>query len=133
MWGKSGVYGHSGLKLGSSEGYVHVAEGQSLHVDGKVGIGTTDAKRKLHVESGELRIRASHNSTSADIGEFFAENLTQGIGIGYNRIEAIGSNANQDILLLPKGTGNVGIGNPGGNHFKFTGLATHRKRSTPDF
>jgi hypothetical protein len=77
---------------------------------GNVGIGTTSPAERLHVEYGEVRVRASHNNTTSDIGAFYAKNLTEGIGIGYNRIQAIGSNDNQDILLLPKGTGNVGIG-----------------------
>ena len=78
--------------------------------DGNVGIGITPPTKRLHVEAGELRVRASHNNTTADIGAFLAQNLSQGIGIGYNRLEAIGSNANQDILIVPKGTGGVSMG-----------------------
>jgi hypothetical protein len=39
--------------------------------------------------------------------EFRHDNLTQGIGIGYNTIRAAGSNADQGINLKPKGTGVV--------------------------
>ncbi|NEQ15747.1 MAG: tail fiber domain-containing protein, partial [Moorea sp. SIO3E2] len=74
---------------------------------GSLGIGITGPSKKLHVESGELRVRASHNNADADIGAFYAQNLTQGIGIGYNRIEAIGSNTDQDINLIPKGNGEL--------------------------
>lgn len=77
---------------------------------GHIGIGITAPTKRLHIEGGELRIRATHNNPTSDIGVFYAQNLTQGIGIGSNRIEAIGSNTDQDILIIPKGTGNVGIG-----------------------
>ncbi len=75
----------------------------SIAAGGNVGIGTTNPSAKLYVKS-------PNNNVTADIGQFFADNLTQGIGIGYNRIEAVGSNADQNILLMPKGAGNVGIG-----------------------
>ncbi|MDJ0703456.1 MAG: hypothetical protein QNJ46_09270 [Leptolyngbyaceae cyanobacterium MO_188.B28] len=80
-----------------------------VDTEGKVGIGIPVPERKLQVEGGELRVRASHNNVTADIGAFYAENLTQGIGIGYNQIAAIGSNKNQDIQLTPKGTGKLSI------------------------
>lgn len=108
-WYKGGAHNDGELNAGAS-GAV-----QMVINDGNVGIGITPPTKRLHVEAGELRVRASHNNTTADIGAFYAQNLTQGIGIGYNRIEAIGSNADQHILIIPKGTGNVGIGttNPG--------------------
>ena len=77
--------------------------------DGKVGIGVAIPERKLQVEQGELRVRASHNQGDADIGTFYAQNLTQGIGIGYNQIAAIGSNKDQDIRLAPKGSGTLSV------------------------
>jgi len=66
-------------------------------------------EKKLHVEEGELRVRASHDNIDADIGAFYAHNLTQGIGIGYNRIQAIGTSPSQDIVLYPKGGGKVDV------------------------
>lgn len=75
---------------------------------GNVGIGINpNPEKRLHIEAGELRVRASHNNTTADIGAFFAQNLTQGIGIGWNRIQAIGSNAAQDIQIIAKGAAGV--------------------------
>ncbi len=99
------LYGYSGGVLGTmTGGQKHVL---FWNKDGNVGIGTTAPDKKLHVENGELRVRANHNDETADIGTFFAKNLSQGIGIGYNRIEAIGGNENQDIWLIPKGSGKV--------------------------
>jgi hypothetical protein len=79
--------------------------GEKMRIDaaGNVGIGTSSPGARFYVRSG-------HDNATADIGQFLANNLTQGIGIGYNRIEAVGSNTNQDVLLLPKGTGKVEIG-----------------------
>jgi len=101
------------------------AQHLALMPGGNVGIGTAAPDRRLHVETGELRVRASHNTPVADIGTFFAENLSQGIGIGFNRIEAIGSNVNQDILILPRGTGNVGIGTAAPAHPIHHGSGAH--------
>jgi len=79
-----------------------------LTVTGNVGIGTTSPETKLHV-SGELKVKASHDNTTADIAAFYANNGTQGIGIGSNRLQAIGSAENQDIEVYPKGTGKVKV------------------------
>ena len=76
---------------------------------GKVGIGTTKPETKLDIDSGEIKVRASHNDPKVDIGTFFANNKSQGIGIGYNSIQAIGTNADQDINIKPKGNGKVTI------------------------
>jgi hypothetical protein len=75
----------------------------SATADTRVGIGTTTPTAKLQV-------RDADDAATADIAQFFAHNLTQGLGLGYNRIEAVGSNTDQHILLLPKGAGNLGIG-----------------------
>lgn len=69
---------------------------------GVVRIGATTGAAKLYIKDAD-------NAATSDIAQFFANNLTQGIGVGYNSIEAVGSNAAQDILLVPKGTGNIGI------------------------
>jgi hypothetical protein len=64
---------------------------------GLVGIGVAAPTAKLDVTKVD-------NIAGADIGRFFANNLTQGIGIGYDRIEAVGSNANQNVNIMSKGT-----------------------------
>lgn len=86
-----------------------VTEATNLNGNIIIGTGTNTPLKKVQIESGELRVKASHNNETADIGAFYANNLSQGIGIGYNRIESIGSNANQDILIRPKGSGKVAI------------------------
>ena len=83
----------------------NIAISGNLTANGSVGIGTTSPEKKLDIESGEVKVKASHNNTTADIAAFLANNETAGIGIGYNRIEAIGSNANGDLEMHPKGTG----------------------------
>jgi|GEM_PF-1659412 len=86
-----------------------VSETTPLIVDaaGKMGLGIVTPDRKLHIESGELKIRASHSKTTADIATFQAQDRKKGLGIGSDRIQAIGSDKNQNIQLLPKGSGQL--------------------------
>jgi hypothetical protein len=72
---------------------------------GNVGIGTTAPGSVLDVVGGIAESSGGLNVRHT--------NLTQGISIGYNSIAASGSNANQHVNILPKGTGNVGIGTTG--------------------
>ena len=66
---------------------------------GNVGIGTTAPSSSLHVVKAD-------NGTD-DILKVLANNLTQGIGISYNTITAIGSNTDQNIIITPKGAGDI--------------------------
>lgn len=77
---------------------------------GNLALGIAAPQKKLHVENGEVRVRSSHNNGTPDIAAFYANNLTQGIGIGYNNITALGGNADQDIYIVPRGNGSVVIG-----------------------
>ncbi|NEO94721.1 MAG: hypothetical protein F6K56_32840, partial [Moorea sp. SIO3G5] len=99
--------GSSDSSLVVIDGDLSVSGNGNSYFAGSLGIGITEPHKKLHVERGELRVRASHHKADADIGTFYADNLTQGIGIGFNRIEAIGSNTDQDIYLIPKGNGEL--------------------------
>jgi len=67
---------------------------------GKVGLGTPTPAVKLDIidDSQDASFRTRHS------------NLSQGISIGFNTIKANGSNTNQGIGIMPKGTGGVGIG-----------------------
>ena len=78
----------------------------------RVGIGTP-------TPSAQLTIVNTDNS-AGDILQVYPRNLTQGIGIGYDYIQEIGSNGNNtmyidaqgsgNLILSTKGTGLVGVG-----------------------
>jgi sporulation protein YlmC with PRC-barrel domain len=76
---------------------------------GNVGLSTTKPTAKLHIEQGELKIIASQDTNTTNIGSFLGKSGTKGIGIGSDRIQAIGSDANQDINIIPKGNGKLSI------------------------
>jgi hypothetical protein len=97
----------------------------SLTVDGSVGIGTTSPRARLDIQqaarTGTHPTAVNGLYVTGDFGdagdgvEFRHSNATSGIGIAHNTIYAAGTNANQNLNILPKGTGRVGIGttNPG--------------------
>ncbi len=82
---------------------VRGAPASDFFVDGNLGVGTPAPLEKAHVESGQLRVRASHNTASRDIATFLAQNQSQGVGISFDGIEAVGSNASQHLRLRAKG------------------------------
>ena len=86
----------------------------------RVGIGTTAPAAALDIQAaprtgshtfdGQV-LYATGDVGEADKGfEFVHSNGTQGIGLGFNTFYAAGSNPDQHLNLLPKGTGNVGVG-----------------------
>jgi hypothetical protein len=89
-----------------------------LQCNDNVGIGMNNPLSSLDINRGTTRtgthgtnlgLYITSNAIGNAIAEFRDPNGTQGIGIGYNRIYATGSNTNQDINILPRGTGRVGI------------------------
>jgi hypothetical protein len=66
---------------------------------GKVGVNDTTPDSSLDVidDSQTAGIRVRHS------------NLTQGVSIGYNTIQANGSNTNQDLNIAAKGAGLIGM------------------------
>ena len=84
-----------------------------------VGIGTTapentfdvqrEARTGTHATDRAFYATASVGEASNGF-EFRHSNGTQGIGIGYNSLYATGSSNSQNLNLMPKGGGNVGIG-----------------------
>ncbi|MDQ7780153.1 MAG: hypothetical protein RDV41_10665, partial [Planctomycetota bacterium] len=122
-----------GLKVKNSSGTDQFV----VRSDGNVGVGMTSPTGRLDVLAGAARTGTHATSptfyvtgtlTTGQTGpaagniEFRHDNGTQGIGFGYNTIYQAGSNANQELNLLSKGTspitlnayaystGNVGIG-----------------------
>ena len=87
---------------------------------GNVGVGTTAPLNQLDIQSAAPRT-GNHGSglplyvtgamSDASSGvEFRHYNGTQGLGFGFNSIYAAGTNANQNVNIMPKGGGFVGIG-----------------------
>src|SRR6476661_5793984 len=87
---------------------------------GNVGVGTTAPLNQLDIQSAAPRT-GNHGSglplyvtgamSDASSGvEFRHYNGTQGLGFGFNSIYAAGTNAIQNVNIMPKGGGNVGIG-----------------------
>ncbi|GAB2940123.1 hypothetical protein GCM10027048_00460 [Hymenobacter coalescens] len=89
--------------------------------NGDVGIGTgnTTPANRLDVQSvgrsgshatGRTLYVTGDFNEAGNGAEFRHSNGTQGLGLGYNSLYAAGSNTNQHLNLMPKGTGGVGIG-----------------------
>lgn len=86
--------------------------GGTTTLGGNVLLGAGTAQKRLHVEGGEVRVRSDDNDITPDIAQFMANNLTQGIGVGYDSVQAVGNNANQGIRLVPKGNDSVFVEGP---------------------
>ncbi len=67
---------------------------------GNVGIGTASPTEKLSILSAD-------NAFNTNILAVRANNLTQGVALGYASVRAIGTNTNVDLHLQSQGTGAV--------------------------
>ena len=101
-------------------------------LDGRVGIGAgltgTAAAPRAHLDIAQVPRTGTHPTSVPALyvtGEFGAasggvefrhSNGSQGVGIGFRGLYATGSNDHQDLALLPRGNGGVGVGTtePGG-------------------
>jgi hypothetical protein len=69
--------------------------------NGRVGIGSASPTERFTV------VDAANDKQFSGIMGVYANNLTQGVGIGYAGIKAIGSNPNQDLSINAKNAGNI--------------------------
>ncbi|WP_139923110.1 tail fiber domain-containing protein [Hymenobacter sp. DG01] len=94
----------------------------SFESNGNVGIGTGNAGASNRLDVQTTAARSGTHATGRPLyvtgdfdqaaggAEFRHFNGTQGVGIGYNSLYAAGTNTNQSLNLIPKGSGGVGIG-----------------------
>ncbi|MFM2376235.1 MAG: hypothetical protein RLZZ165_1332, partial [Bacteroidota bacterium] len=129
--------GKKSIFLDGNDGSVAIGTdttaGQKLNVEGntklngdvtvgsKLMVGQSVSAKQLDIQ-GTTRTGNTHlaaikglyvtadSSDAAGGVEFRHTNGTQGIGFGFNSIYATGSNANQNLNLMPRGSGGVGIG-----------------------
>lgn len=109
--GNSGIIG----TFSSNNLVLRTANSDRVTIDtsGLVGIGTSSPVEKLSILSAD-------NMQSTNIFAVRANNLTQGVALGWNNIREIGTNGNNNFLVDAQGTGslllqtvssgNVGIG-----------------------
>ncbi|HWE48406.1 MAG TPA: tail fiber domain-containing protein [Bryobacteraceae bacterium] len=108
-----------------SGGAVTVAKG--LAVNGNVGIGISRPGARLTIRNNSTDPGTSSAGKALFVSgvfgpgetrdggiEFLHDNLTQGIGFGYNTIYASGSNPSQNLNLIARGSGNITLNSYGG-------------------
>ncbi len=127
---------------------VHETDVVTMENNGNVGIGTISPIAKLDINAGRtgthpatingLYVTGNFDEASNGV-EFRHFNGTQGVGIGYNSIYATGGSENQNLNIIPKGTGNVGIGTTSPHHLLDLGssfgakLALYQNAGVNDF
>lgn len=89
-----------------------------------VGIGAAASTPRLYI------VDAGNTNVASGTFSVLANNLTQGVGIGYQGISAIGSNAAQDLTLNSKGAGNL-VFNAPTNVFQTTTATQDQLQITP--
>ena len=74
----------------------------------------------VDVTNGTVKVNSPDDTGSTNIAEFKSANQASGVGIGFNTVRAIGSNANEPLNLEGKGAGAVNVNddlNVSGNLF----------------
>ena len=94
----SGTWWEAGVK---TDGNFQIAKENNI-ANGGILLKTNG---EININNGTLNVINEKDL----IADFKHTNLTQGIGIQSNNIKATGTNANQDISITPKGTGNVTV------------------------
>ncbi len=113
-WYKGGAYSSTQHDPGPG-GTLHM----SLSDQGYLGLGLATAQNRFDLEHGPRT--GTHATTrpfyvtgyvdaAANGPEFRHANGTQGIGFGFNSLYAAGTNPDQPLNLMPKGSAGVGIG-----------------------
>ena len=86
--------------------------------DGIVGMGTTTAGvlsigvTTLGAFTAMTKLRVWASDNDGIVATFKHPNDSQGIGIRYDGLSAIGNAANQNIIMRPRGTGSFSVENP---------------------
>ena len=114
------------VNIGSKKGNINF-ESNIVNLNSVVDIEAVKRTGKGPSVASGLYVTATANPGGYNknaIAEFRHTNQTQGIGIGYNTIYAAGTNANQDVNIIPKGSGKVTISKK--HHFHENGTAHHR-------
>ena len=94
----SGTWWEAGVK---TDGNFQIAKENNI-ANGGILLKTNG---EININNGTLNVINDKDL----IADFKHTNLSQGIGIQFNNIKATGTNANQDISITPKGTGNVNV------------------------
>jgi hypothetical protein len=114
------------VNIGSKKGNINF-ESNIVNLNSVVDIEAVKRSGKGPSVASGLYVTATANPGGYNknaIAEFRHTNQTQGIGIGYNTIYAAGTNANQDVNIIAKGSGKVTISKK--HHFHENGTAHHR-------
>lgn len=102
---------------------------EALRVSGSVGIGTNAPGAKLTVQKDSTNSAPAANGKALFVSglfndgkkydggiEFRHDNLTQGVGFGFNTIYASGGNANQELNIMSRGTSPLNLNTLGGSY-----------------
>jgi len=118
-------FGSIVLSAGATQG--NATSSLVVTAAGNVGVGTANAGARLSIRQGATEHGAAaqnrvlfatgymNDGKNSDGGvEFRRDNMTQGIGFGFNTIYAAGSDADQELNLVSRGASALGLNNRAG-------------------